>query len=282
MGFCLADRKDITSIFGQVDPLAFDADYAKSRFKALFFQAEETKSVPVISHESLSGMPYLNGGMNAKDFADQIKQTFPDAKILIILREQRSLLFSYYNMDIADNGGFQKARDFLKPTRKNYGRRSQFLPDGFKYDRLIKYYFNLFGNERVKVIPYELLKNSREDFIRAISDFCEVDWQDNMLIDDERVNVSRSSLTISIQRHVNRIVNSRPENSIGVPPAISLWVSRGLFKILDERLLRHISQGVNARSRHHVDELFDGYFCDSNKETVKLTGLDLASFGYQI
>src|SRR3546814_8368538 len=88
--------------------------------------------------------------------ADRLRETFPDARILIVIREQRALIRSMYSQHITDGGTGTLGR-FLNRPEPGLGRKPWFDPEVYAFDRLIAYYCGLFGAERVLALPFELL-----------------------------------------------------------------------------------------------------------------------------
>ena len=123
-------------------------------------------TIDLFSHEALSGNP--TGKIEKLPFtvADNLKKAYPDAKILIIIRNQFDYILSYYTFRVAVKGQeYMKFSKFLKYADKIGLFKKLF------YHELIEYYHHLFGNENVKVIPMELLKENKTRFIKDIIKF---------------------------------------------------------------------------------------------------------------
>ena len=56
---------------------------------------KDEAKVPVISHERLSGYPH-SGGHDSKEIAHRLAAVFPNAKVVIVIREQKSMILSNY------------------------------------------------------------------------------------------------------------------------------------------------------------------------------------------
>lgn len=79
-------------------PAAFKFEAAQCR-RALYpalTSAEDRSWFPVLSSENLSGRSRL-GACNAKMIADRLADVFPAARILLVLREQKSMLLAQYH-----------------------------------------------------------------------------------------------------------------------------------------------------------------------------------------
>lgn len=274
-------RHDIAVDFGVPGLFEFDREMTKARYETLFTQAEREGRVPVLSQEFLAGNGYLNGGVDAREYAQRLKSTLPHARILIVIREQSSFLQSFYKMDVCYRGGFFSLEEFLEP-RSNFSRRSQFMPRYVKYDGLISYYFDLFGRENVLVLLYELLRQQTSEFVERIAQFAggivTADW----VPPENGINVGRSMRTVSLQRVVNRVLTSRPENTIRIPPRLGTWLNRRFFAMLDDRVISKLGRPDERLYLERIDRLMGDYYKESNRRTQNLTGLDLARYGYKL
>lgn len=131
-------------------------------------QDDENK-VLVMSHERLSGTPH-SSGFDSSIIARRIKNIFPYAKILIVIREQSSWILSNY-FQYLSAGGTHSLYKYL--NTKYDGRRPGFSPAHIEYHRPILDYQAKFGKQNVLVLPYELLVFDRTLFIKKIEAFVE-------------------------------------------------------------------------------------------------------------
>jgi hypothetical protein len=117
-----------------------------------------------LSYEGLSGELWRRS-FDSKRSADRIHQTFPDAKILIVVRRQPAHLESLYKQYLL-TGGVLSMSEFLTADDHHL----QFDIDCLQYDRLVGYYIQLFGRKNVKVLPFELLAADAQAFSNAVCD----------------------------------------------------------------------------------------------------------------
>src|SRR5437764_1150862 len=73
------------------NPFTVDADVARERFEGPVTEAADRGLVYAISHERLSG-DVGTGGVDSRMIADRLVSSFPAARVLIVVREQRSML----------------------------------------------------------------------------------------------------------------------------------------------------------------------------------------------
>jgi len=151
------------------DNFVFDAGAAREKYRPFVEQAEKQGHRFVLSHERLSGYP-PSGGYDRKLVADRLAQTFPGARILLVIREQNSLIRSVYSQYVTD-GGDLPLRRFLETPEPALGRVPGFRLEVYEFDRLIEYYRGLFGEKRLLVLPFEMLLRERGAFVNRILAF---------------------------------------------------------------------------------------------------------------
>ena len=72
---------------------------ARSILAGLLAEADAANAVPVVSHERLSG-DIETGGVDSQPIADRLAETFRNAKVLIVIREQRDMLLSIHKTEL--------------------------------------------------------------------------------------------------------------------------------------------------------------------------------------
>lgn len=275
-GFALVARaKVLKPAFVEGDPFGFDARIALEIFRPGIEKAQKEGLVPVLSAERLSGNPH-SGGYDSKQIAERLVATFPEARVLLVIREQAQMLVSAYKQYIK-RGGPGTIKQYAKPPSEE-PRVPLFNFRFFEYHRLISYYQSLFGAENVQVLPYELLKASPRAFLERIGAFAETNVSSS---DSEPVKVSPSALSLSLKRQANRwVVRSdlNPAPLFGIDGA-----NRALLRLCykaDARMPAGLSVRGERQLRDLAEELVDGRYAKSNATTARLTGLDLEVFGY--
>ena len=228
---------------------------------------------PLITGESLAGSP-LTGGANSDLVLQRLARWVPDARILIVIREQRSMLRSLYQLLV--NWGNPRVIEELLTTE----RRS---PPGFnleflEYHRIVGAYQAAFGTGNVLVLPYEKLTQQPHEFLSTITDFCRIDSSEFPLPDTYAVreNPGRSLASLFIKRLHNRFLARTALNPNGIyrPSQIQ---SAANFDIavpqpVNQWLERQFSQRVERKIGHH--------YASSNATTEALTGLELGCLDY--
>jgi hypothetical protein len=150
-------------------PFDFDAAAFRAEFEPLLRSSEERELVPVVDFERLSGHPF-SGGYDSREIADRLAAVFPDGLVLVVIREQRSMIASTYKQYVRQ-GGASSLRRFLEPLVSQGLQVPQFDFRFFEYHRLLAYYRGLFGADRVLVLTYEQFRDDPSAFVAEIGRF---------------------------------------------------------------------------------------------------------------
>ena len=266
-------------------PLDFDADEVREAFAPLVAKVEAAGRLPVLSFPRLSGHPY-SGGYDSKEIADRLKQVFPEAWVLVAVREQRSMVLSTYKQYVKA-GGACELDEFLSPATRRGWRIPGFDFAHFAYDRLIAYYQALYGHENVLVLPYEQLVRDGRTFVEAIGRFVgrpiPAEVLDRMPF-GRRSNEASPALAIELTRPLNRFGQRTDLNPS--PLFHSRVVSRTARRLrTSPRGVpggRRLAERKEAELRRAVDEAVGDRYVASNRRTAELTGLDLAAYGWML
>ena len=95
--------------------------------------------------------------------AAQLKRSFGEAHILIILRSPHSLVLSLYSQYLSSAGSLG-LKHFLRESGELIFRL-------YDYGYVISEYQNLFGSKNVLVLPYEMLKDNQDKFLAEVNNF---------------------------------------------------------------------------------------------------------------
>lgn len=238
----------------------------------------------VLSHERLSGHP-SSGGFDAKSIADRLHSLFPNAKVLMIFREQESMIRSAYSQFVTE-GGSLSLRRYLTPPQPDVRKCPYFAFEHFEYAPAIKYYQQLFGNHNVLALPYEHFANSPIEFLNAVGQFGKGDTWNELTIDSyeaSKVNVAKKVLTQTIRRSLNAVlVRTQFSNSgwLNLPKLIRLYEKT--CPKLEPLIPKSIDRWAVARQKAAIRRVVGNHFAPYNCATSELTGFDLREFGYRV
>lgn len=166
----------------------------------------------------------VNGFNNIEEYQKNICNTlhslFPNSKILVVTRGFEAAIKSNHVQYIKE-GGVYTLRTLIKNNLD-----SKWIT--YNYSYLINLYRNYFGPENVIVIPYELLKDSKKDFLKQIEDNLEIPS-----IKDEIgvINESLPLKTVYALRKINIIFNNMSKR-MGSPGRFLL---KAYLKSLDSK-----------------------------------------------
>ena len=227
---------------------------------------------PVISNERLSGNPHC-GGFDTKLIADRIKDCLPNAKIFCVIREQKEMILSTY-FQYLRAGGIDSLKEYL--TRPYDGRRPGFAPSHLNYVDLISYYYQIFSDDNVLVLPYEMLKNNPESFVKSIRVFVAKDSPDNA--DDWAIAYNKRLDDSILPRFpfLNLFLRKSSVNAYSplyIPKTIKLlratnWMIRGNDRAYIKKL------------RNLIDSIIQDRYVASNKKLSGIIGINLYEYGY--
>ena len=258
--------------------LDFDPEACRRRFAAALDRCEADGKVAVLMHERLSGDPH-SGGYDSKEMAERLRRTFPEARVLIGIREQRSMILSFYKQYVK-YGGACSLHDYLN-VRKDH-RLPMFSLAHLKFHRLIALYRSLFGCANVLVQPYEKFKLDPASYVRAIASFCSVDAPDGLPYGDH-VNVPMKPVALQAKRLLNPFIRRDSLNANS--PYVVEWLGRPsqrLLQLLDRSVPSSFNARVEARWKSAIDEAVNGHYEESNRMTTSLVGEDLRGYGYRL
>lgn len=161
--------------------------------------------VPVISSEILSGSPFAGGASSYENLL-KLNSAFPDAKILITIRNQVDYISSIYNQYIK-TGGVLSVGDFLHYQSQSYSN-TFWQYSHIRYSGLVNEYMSVFGKNSVLVVQYEEF-DDKVSFDKNLNAFLGRSSQLNKLLDGgKKVNLSLGFLSVRILRLVNKFYRS--------------------------------------------------------------------------
>lgn len=235
------------------------------------------RCVPVMSAEGLSGNPH-SGGFSAKAIADRLADSFPDARIFIVIREQVTMILSVY-FQYLKKGGTSSLESYL--SQEFDGRLPGFAPGHFEYHRLIEYYHGLFGRENVLVLPFEFFRDDGPGFVARLADFAEAEVSGDLEY-DMVANPGRPRLVEYRTRFLNSLTHRTSLNSY------SSWANAGAMKptqLLRDTLAKTLPAAAEhrfvVRIRDEIKATTNRRYCESNARTAELIGWDLRALGYE-
>ena len=256
--------------------------YDESKVLEYFDEAYKPDQLNVFSLERLAGYP-STGGYDSLMIAQRLKSLFPNARILIVVREQYSMIKSHY-IEYLKANGTAKLKELFTPKRFYLIRNPVFELEYFNYVELINEYDKLFNKENVLVLPYELMRENGAKFIECICEFCQIkDYGDiiNQLPLEQRVNKQISLRDAYLNRSYSRLFGSN--NSL------ETVISNRILKYLFNTIYRKLPINYGDRLELEIKEAMEVYipkkcYTDSNvllEQRIKYhLPINLKSLGY--
>lgn len=273
------DGEDYASYRGIVNAMVNDDDlhFPENRCRELFQKrlAGSLDKTFLYSNEDVmtSRTPSL--------CAQRLKSFIPDAKVLLVIRNQNTALPSFY----ANHGAF------LKPAPPSYFRRHvsfddwmsfQTQPMFIKYGALASYYYNrllsvyadLFGEENVHVLMFEEFIEDKQSFVGKLCQVLEINAEEAMQLLSGRHER---------QRMTSRMLTyNRFRSSFFWGVRFSGYLPGG--EKLVNAFQRFLESGASAKVdipnewREKIVELYG----EDNKALAKRYNLPLEKYGYPI
>ena len=233
---------------------------------------EDSKTL-VLSRERLSGHPFT-GGYDAKIVADRLKETYPEATIIIFIREQKNAMISTYK-EYVKRGGIAPFESWIYTHERTI---PSFQLDYFNYHKQIDYYFHVFGKQNVKVYTYEDFKNQPEAFLKVFSEELNLDIDLSQFNFTKKVNRGFSTKSLKLLRWANKFSKNRNLNPY---PAIKIpflrYVITKLCNFLDGMMYRWMDPSF---LKPKVVADLEARFSESNYKLNQLLDIDIESKGY--
>jgi hypothetical protein len=145
------------------DIFSYDPSISKSKL-------EITGDNIVICEELLLGgidIGYGNGSY-IKEMALRLKQTFPNGKVVIFIRNQVDIIASWYYQYIRTGGSYSVKKFLYRKNMYNlfYKEYDLFSFKILEYDKIIDLYCSIFGKENIDIYLYEDFFNQKGSFIK--------------------------------------------------------------------------------------------------------------------
>lgn len=256
----------------------FDPAAIRARFDA--DQADlDPALIRVVSDERFSGTLFGNWRMAAHVPA-RLKAVFPEARVMIGVREQRAMILSSYMQYLRLDG--QWGIDEFIRAPDDPRRFNPIMPiDRLKYHRTIAAYQTLFGAEKVFVMPFERLRQDREGLTRDLAAFLALDGLTEL--PQTQRNTSIGPAGMAFLARANGFIKRAPSVLDGQAPVSWLYrqKQRAAWQIgnrVPKARQARISQGF----KDHIDTCVAGYYAASNQRLQEQIGQDLGAYGYDL
>lgn len=199
--------------------------------------------------------------------AARIKETYPDGKILLVIRNQEQWINSVYKHDIQHFGLDKDFQDFLKdPLGKGYIQAGDF-------NTLHRLYAEHFGQGQVKTLLFEDIRKNPSRFFDEISEFLGVKIEPD---NSARKNEAKTDHSIGMNRFINRFSQRRRDTK----EKRSYYLMRGLSLKMDG-IARKLKPRYELVKEEELSE-FQKQYEAGNRALAKLIDRedDMRKYGY--
>lgn len=272
---------ELTDSLWKQDELEFDQALARQRFEAGIRPRLGDGRLAVLSEEGLAHAGAADRLVIAQRLAGLCRDI--ECSILLTVREQKSALFSlhqwYYARRLVSSG-FEEWIRWCRSYSSYYGRHNDFPLREYRYARLIDTYFELFGRERVLVLPMEMLAREPAAFYSRLEDFSGIRrfWATADCLPMAVENRSPGRLGIGYQRMIKgmRHLSARLQ---GKPVAPSEALEENGIHGRAMELLARFDRPVAPMSPE-ISAWLDDYYGADNARLAELVEFDLGRYGY--
>jgi hypothetical protein len=193
-----------------VRDLDFEPKIMRERFLNEVGKIDRSGKRLVVSRESLFGN-FLSGE-NSRRIAERMFQVFGPIKILLVIREQFSMLASIYSQYVKI-GGSLSLRDFIWDPFV-----SKDLIARLQYEKVIRAYVDIFGPENISIRLFEDMKGDNDSFLNYVYTLSGCENTNFTPGVNGRTNPSLTTAGAVVQRILNRFVRTQVNPNASMLP----------------------------------------------------------------
>ena len=251
----------------------FDAEQLRAEMETLEQPIRMKGLVPVWSEETLLGDPLVTDycGPHVLGLLTQLEL---NTKILITIRKQESFALSGYREAL--RFGRYRLTDFIGTGDEDLSMRPILRPEFLDYDQVITAYHAAFGVENCCVLPLEMLQRTPDLYVEKLCDF--MDLPKAEAPDQRPRNIGRGGAALMLARYLNAFYVVSP---LTYSPSLTRRVVDKMLNITNRLAPAALGAKIERKWRAKIKTQYAGRYTESNRQTEKLTGLDLAGLGYQ-
>jgi len=221
-------------------------------------------------------------GLLSKEHAIRIQRLYPDAQIIIFIRNQMEIIASAYAQYIKGGGTYKISKYLNNPRFKKLTGFPLVSLSFYNYHNIIDHYNHLFGSKKIHVYLFEEFENNPEKFVREFGHAFQIDI-DFANIDYEILNPSYRKSIIRMLRFLNHFTEKRMLNKhyFFHLPRIHTISLRILKKLNKYRIFGNkykLSHELNAEA---IKTLSD-YYKQSNKILIEKYKLPIDKYAYPL
>jgi hypothetical protein len=255
------------------DSISYDADNVRARIMSALNEMVSMNNRKVL----ISWEAFMHNVADRGLIATRLKDLFPNAKILFVIRNQLDSIESMYNFLVAQGGGNinpSYGRPSIRSLKTWLSDQEDFFYRSFintlKYDEIYSMYVKLFAVENVKIMLFEDLKVSPQFFLDELATFLGVKNIPVALM--QKRNVRSSSSLIQAFKFRNFLHSNGIK--LVIPKFIAFW-AKNMLCLLDGRFMME-------RLTPSEREYFSIFYRQGNFKLQREIQKDLGKHGYPI
>ncbi|MEQ9306910.1 MAG: hypothetical protein RJQ14_23545, partial [Marinoscillum sp.] len=229
----------------------------------------------LFSFEGLVGPAFINSGLNRKSIAIRLKELGTE-KIIVTIRNQNHAIISLYKQYLQE-GGTLNLNDFLRGPKNQYF--GVFNLSFLRYDKLLEWYYQIYGEDNVLVLLYENLHHEPSYITHNLKTFLDVSEKIDVPTIQENKSLSLPSLkTLKIANH---FTHNRFRPSSVISPRITTWKIRFFLETILDPLFGKLTRR-NLKLTQEDRIMIAKYYAKSNKKIVDKYSIPLDKFDYPL
>lgn len=287
IGFSKSASTFLQSIFSNSDEIIYK--YKSKRYSLIDKQVEEVHSLlqkPILESDEHIVLPSWHPELQRtrvtriddlyKVFS-KIKSTTANPKIIMVVRDQKSLILSRYSQFVVGSGGFLDLQSFI---RKMLGEDGSLCFYENYYGLITKMLFDCFGQENVHVMFYEDLKLSGKELVQKLNHFTGLNFDyQRPKFKSQRKGLSARGLKILASINKILVSNEQPDSSkvrTRIPHSIYSFIIKTV-RVLDS----WFPSKKLALTEEQLKEIENKFYKD-NQLLAQITGRDIKKLGYSL
>ena len=239
-----------SSIFQKIQ-FQDDSYYDEEAIRSELIKTENDRMI--LSNELLVGQSLNLKSTNRTRTARRLKALFPEAEIVLFLRNQLSLIQSLYAIGVYDGLHIQPEAFFHDESSSYPSFERNEIAESYKYLELVKLYESFF--ERVEVFLFEDFKEDAEHFVSDFSERLNIDLKLEGF-KNQKVNRSLGERQI---KHLRRLNMFKP--ILGVS-GLGSRTFASLAKFIEHSLVDSKPFSFD----HKLSEKIKDYYAENNRE----------------
>ncbi|MBN1635046.1 MAG: sulfotransferase domain-containing protein [Deltaproteobacteria bacterium] len=234
------------------------------------------KGINLLSNENyFTGMPSTVSITDITNISCSLKNLYPQLKIILILRNQLSLLSSLYLQRLYMANEYRSFKQFLHSFRNS-------LIPYLKYIELVNAWHDALGRENVYISTYEHFLKDRTQFLKNLCTFIGIENPELNVSQRTYVNRSLSFYSAIIMFFANQLHSIKRVQHSEQLTCYANYFTHNIAKFckdwLDPKVIH--KYGLYKKISNPNEYFLSEYYGKSNVELSKITQLDLKDLGY--